>query len=255
MNTYPTIKTLELTAQDEKDIQSVYDRLYLMRSLDQKTEQEQRTIAEETLKKYAPLADRLGIAKVQNELEELGIRYSYPQDYALLKRQLQEAEASCAMVFKTFKLPICSLLDDLGIIYNFSYRMKSVYSIWRKIKTKHVTFDEVYDLFATRIVFKPGGTIPPLQPDLKTLPLEFLNTEKLECWRIYTVITSLYRIHPERVRDWITHPKPSGYEALQVTAMGPDCNWIEIQIRSERMDKLAENGMAAHWKYKQETQI
>lgn len=247
------METYQLSKQEEADIKSVWDRLDLMHHLDDLSTEEQKKIAEETIRVYAPLADQLGIAKAQGELEELGLRYGYPEDYQLLKRQLQEAEASCALIFKTFKVPICAMLDELNIQYDFSYRMKSVYSIWRKIQNKHVSFDEVYDLFATRIVFKPHDKVQPLSEDPKALPLDFLNAEKLECWRIYTVITSLYRIHPDRTRDWVSHPKPSGYEALQITAMGPDCNWIELQIRSERMNELAENGMAAHWKYKQET--
>lgn len=247
------MEDFQLSKKEESDIKLVWDRLDLMRNLDHLSTEEQIKEAKETLRTYAPLADQLGIAKAQGELEELGLSYGYPEDYALLKRQLQEAEASCALVFRTFKVPICAMLDDINIQYDFSFRMKSVYSIWRKIQTKHVSFDEVYDLFATRIVFKPNNIVQPLQNDPKSLPLDFLNAEKLECWRIYTVITSLYRIHPDRTRDWISHPKPSGYEALQITAMGPDCNWIEIQIRSERMNDLAENGMAAHWKYKQET--
>lgn len=246
------IDNVQLSAQEESEINSVFERLELMRSLKDKPQEEQKAISEETLKSYTLLAEKLGISSAQSEMEELSLKYGFPDDYKLLKRQLQEAEASCAMVFKTFKMPICSLLDDMGLAYEFTYRMKSVYSIWRKIQKQHISFDEVYDLFATRIVFTPSKKVLPLVEDDKVLPYDFINAEKLECWRIYTVITSLYRIHPDRVRDWISHPKPSGYEALQVTAMGPDCNWIEIQIRSDRMNDLAEHGMAAHWKYKME---
>lgn len=241
-----------LTETEIENIESINNRIALMKSLESYPASERKAISDETINIYVSLADKLGYKSAQAELEELSLRYGYSEEYALLKKQLREAEASCAMIFDTFKTPICSLLDDLGIEYTFTYRMKSVFSIWNKIRTKHVTFDEVYDLFATRIVFKPSEKVEPIQNDGKSLPMDFINTEKLICWRIYTIITSLYRIQTERTRDWITHPKPSGYEALQITAMGPDCNWIEIQIRSTRMDELAENGLASHWKYKME---
>lgn len=212
----------------------IADRLHNMRTLDALTPFKQKRIAAETLYLYAPLADRLGLYDIKTELEDLSLRYEHPEEYKELKRQMQEAEANCALIFTTFKTPIMSLLDDLGLKYTFQYRMKTVYSIWRKIKSKHVSFDEVYDLFAARIVFEPSSP----------------ENEKIDCWRIYAAITSIYKLHPERIRDWISHPKPSGYEALQVTVMGPDCNWIEVQIRSERMNEMAEEGMAAHWKYK-----
>lgn len=226
--------------------------------------EEKRNYVKEILDKWAPLAEELGMSKEQHELEELSIKVAYPDDYKKLKKLLQESEATCEIVFKTFALPIHAMLKDLGIEYEFKYRMKSVYSIWRKMNIDHKEFDDVYDLFATRIIYKPKDDIDELAnenaidviPEVKAVKewqKKTLDAEKFYCWRIYTVISSLYRIHPDRIRDWITKPKPSGYQALQLTVMGPDCNWIEIQVRSERMDYDAEQGVAAHWKYKQES--
>lgn len=212
----------------------VADRLHNMRTLSALPEIKQRRIANETLYLYAPIADRMGLYKIKNELEELGLLYENPEEYQQIKDQMQEAEENCSALFKTFSAPVTSLLDGLGLQYTFQYRMKSIYSIWRKMHKKHISFDEVYDLFAARIVFTPSSP----------------ENEKTDCWRIYTALTSIYKIHPDRIRDWISHPKESGYEALQVTVMGPDSNWIEVQIRSERMNTMAEEGMASHWKYK-----
>lgn len=212
----------------------VADRLHNMRTLSALPEIKQKRIANETLYLYAPIADRMGLYKIKTELEELGLQYENPEEYEQIKDKMQEAEENCSALFKTFSAPVTALLDGLGLKYTFQYRMKSVYSIWRKMHKKHVTFEEVYDLFAARIVFTPSSP----------------ENEKTDCWRIYTALTSIYKIHPDRIRDWISHPKESGYEALQVTVMGPDSNWIEVQIRSERMNKLAEEGTASHWKYK-----
>jgi len=215
--------------------------------------QQLKEAALEAISLYAPAAERLGLMAEKSRLEHYGMVYGHPDEYRELKQLLTEAEASCEQVFRTFKAPICSLLDSIGMDYTFEYRMKSVYSIWHKMQTKGVEFDDVYDLFATRVVFKPEAEATLLQPDERALDPRFLNPETLGCWRIYTVITCLYRAHPDRIRDWVTHPRPSGYEALQVTVMGPDCNWIELQIRSERMNEIAEHGAAAHWIYKGST--
>lgn len=216
----------------------IADRLHNMRTLSALPDFKRKRIASETLYLYAPIADRVGLVKIKGELEELALKYQHPVEYNQLKQQMKEAEANGQLVFKTFAAPVKSLLDDLGLDYTFTYRMKSTYSIWRKMRKKHISFDEVYDLFAARIVFTPS------KPE----------NEKADCWRIYAALTSIYRIHPDRIRDWISHPKSSGYQALQVTVMGPDCNWIEVQIRSERMNQEAEEGSAAHWKYKSGTQ-
>lgn len=219
---------------------------------------------DEAMSIYGPMAEELGMHHEQTEMLELAVRLGYPEDYKELKKLLFDSEAMCEIVFKTFSLPICSMLDSLGIEYTFKYRMKSVYSIWRKMRVDHKHFDDVYDLFATRIVYKTPDALQPLNncfddnTDISAVvsdTMSKLDKEILLCWRIYTVVGSLYRIHPDRIRDWITHPKPSGYQALQLTVMGPDCNWIEIQIRSDRMDYEAEYGSASHALYKKETAV
>lgn len=219
----------------------------------------------EILDKWAPMAEELGYSKEQYELQELAVKMGYPDDYHQLKKLLLESEMTCEMVFRTFALPIRAMLDDMGLEYTLKYRMKSVYSIWRKMRVDNKRFDDVYDLFAARIVYKPQTPQPlPMAPEneVDTLPeakpviehtLATMDAERYTCWKIYTAVSMLYRIHPERIKNWVSNPKPSGYQALQLTVMGPDCNWIELQIRSERMDYDAEQGVAAHWKYKRET--
>ena len=238
----------------------ILERLELMRHLEDKPLDECKPLADDTLANVSPVAEELGLHAVQHELEDLSIRYGYPDDYREIHHLMQENEAMCQMTFKTFTLPICSMLDSIGLKYDLKFRMKGTYSIWRKMKVKGHLFDDIYDLFGARIVYEPM-TLEQLRSvnvdfSHTTLPQVTdisLDAEILTCWRIYNVITSLYRPHPDRVRDWITHPKPSGYQAIQMTVMGPDCNWIEIQVRSHRMDDIAENGQAAHWKYKRET--
>ena len=231
----------------------VYERLEAMRDLEREGQDVRTRLSRDTLENVAPLAEELGMEREQRELEELGVRYGYPEDYAEIKHLMQENEVMCESTFRAFTLPIRSMLDSIGLEYELLFRMKSIYSIWRQIHVKQVPFDEVYDLFATRIVYKPM-TVAQLQT-MNPVAVEdgALDVEKLTLWRIYNIITSLWRIHPDRIKDWVTHPKPSGYQALQLTVMGPDCNWFEIQIRSERMDYEAEHGVAAHWKYKRES--
>lgn len=260
------------TDAEVQEVMLVQSRLEILRSFaalyDEGAEYDRvelTKLVDDVLENIVPIAERLGLSREQSEMQETCVRIAFPEDYARLKRLLQEAEASCEMVFRTFALPLKAMIADLGIDFDFQYRMKSIYSIWRKMRVDHKEFDDVYDLFATRIVYKVPldgsvswectNEIP--DNDLKT---EWMNAgnidiERLYCWRIYNVITMLYRIHPDRIKNWITHPKPSGYQALQLTVMGPDCNWIEIQIRSERMDYEAEYGTAAHWKYKEETAV
>ena len=233
-------------------VNQVLERLELMRSLQDKPAEECRALAEDTLSNVSPMAEELGLSNVQQELEELCIKHAYPEDYRQIKLLMQENEAMCQMMFKTFTLPIRSMLDSIGLDYELKFRMKGIYSIWRKMNVGGKLFDDIFDLFGVRIVYSPM-TLAQLQMVTPVLVDRELDAEKLTCWRIYNVITSLYRPHPDRIRDWITHPKPSGYQALQVTVMGPDCNWIEIQVRSRRMDDIAERGVAAHWKYKRET--
>ncbi len=219
-------------------IVKIADRLHNMRTLSALSPLKQKRIANETLYLYAPLAYRLGFYGIKTELEDLSLQYEHPDIYADLKQKLQDSEESRDRLFKTFSAPIVGLLDGLGLKYTLKMRMKSIYSIYNKMRTKHVPFEEVYDLYAARIVFQPQTE----------------ESEKTDCWRIYTAITSIYKLHPDRIRDWISHPKSNGYEALHVTVMGPDGNWIEIQIRSQRMDELAEHGLAVHWKYKRGAQ-
>lgn len=227
---------------------------------------DKQQLADTIMESLAPEAEQLGMGKLQYDMLNLAVKLAYPDDYRNLKQLLMDSEAMCENVFKTFALPIRSMLDATGIEYDFQYRMKSVYSIWRKMRIDNKYFDDVYDLFATRIVYKVPEQLAPLasdncvsalldvQADMNDLQTS-MDKEIMTCWRIYNILSMLYRIHPDRIRDWISKPKASGYQALQMTVMGPDCNWIEIQIRSERMDYEAEYGSAAHWRYKAETAV
>lgn len=247
-----------LTPEQQVIASKLEQQLEIMRNLEGRSPEECKALADETLNQYAPVAEELGLSKIQRELEELSIMYGYPEDYADLKRLLQEAEKDCEPVFEAFKLPISALLKGQNIEFRFDYRMKSVYSVWHKIKKDHKFFNEIYDLFATRIIYKVPEHVKPLEQigyanyTLKpqALPIDIFDPEILTCWRIYTAITAIYRVQPGRIKDWITTPKPSGYQALHLTCMGPYNKWIEIQIRSERMHQEAEHGTAAHWKYK-----
>ena len=210
------------------------DRLHNMRTLGSMAPNKQYKIAGETLYIYAPLAHRLGLFAIKTELEDLAFKYEHPRTYDTISQKIAESEARRSEVYTDFSLPIKEKLDAMGLKYDAKARLKSVYSIWNKMETKHVPFEEVYDLYAMRIVFDCDDPAK----------------EKAICWNIYAAITDLYRLHPERTRDWISVPKANGYQALHLTVMGPDGNWIEVQIRSRRMDEIAEKGFAAHWKYK-----
>lgn len=225
---------------------------------------DRQQLADAVMEQLAPEAEQLGKSALQYGMLNLAVKLAYPDDYKYLKTLLRDSEAMCEIVFKTFAMPIRAMLDAAGIEYTFEYRMKSVYSIWRKMRIDQKHFDDVYDLFATRIVYKVPDEVTPLAAPnaIDSLPeisadradlAASVDKEILTCWRIYNILAMLYRIHPDRIKNWVTHPKPSGYQALQMTVMGPDCNWIEIQIRSERMNYEAEYGAAAHWKYKAET--
>ena len=210
------------------------DRLHNMRTLGSMAPNKQYKIAGETLYIYAPLAHRLGLFAIKTELEDLSFKYEHPQAHADITEKIKESEARRQAVYTDFSTPVREKLDAMGLRYEAKARIKSCYSIWKKMETKHIPFEEVYDLYAVRIVF---------ECDDQAL-------EKQICWNIYSAITDLYRLHPERTRDWISVPKANGYQALHLTVMGPDGNWIEVQIRSRRMDEIAEKGFAAHWKYK-----
>ena len=215
----------------------IADRLHNMRTLGAMPMNKQIKITGETIYLFAPLAYRLGLYSIKSELEDLCMKYRFPQQYAELTRKLQESEASRREFIDKFNAPIIEALDRDHINYEISGRLKSVYSIWNKMQRKQIPFEEVYDLFAIRIVFKP-------------LPFP---SEKTQCWQIYSTITDIYTPKPDRMRDWISMPKANGYEALHSTVMGPDGVWVEVQIRTQRMDEIAERGFAAHWKYKKAT--
>ncbi len=210
------------------------DRLHNMRTLDSMPPQKQYKIAGETLYIYAPLAHRLGLFAIKTELEDLSFRYNHPDAYQRIHELIVESEAKRNDFFARFSAPIRQRLDNMGLTYEFRARVKSCYSIWKKMEAKHIPFSEVYDLYAARIVFE----------------CDHEADEKRICWNIYSEITDLYRLHPERTRDWVSTPKGNGYRALHITVMGPDGDWVEVQIRSRRMDDIAERGFAAHWKYK-----
>ncbi len=210
------------------------DRLHNMRTLGSMSPNKQYKIAGETLYIYAPLAHRLGLFAIKTELEDLSFKYEHPEAYKRISEQIQASENRRSAVYNDFSLPITQRLLDMGLKFEAKARLKSVYSIWRKMENKHIPFEEVYDLYAMRIIFDCDDPAK----------------EKQICWQIYSAITDLYRLHPERTRDWISNPKANGYQALHLTVMGPDGNWIEVQIRSRRMDEIAELGFAAHWKYK-----
>ena len=210
------------------------DRLHNMRTLGSMLPSKQYKIAGETLYIYAPLAHRLGLFAIKTELEDLSFKYEHPEQYRIIKEKIAESESRRKMVYDDFTAPIRSKLDEMGLKYSISARVKSIYSIWNKMETKHVPFEEVYDLYAVRIVFD-------CDDDSKEKPI---------CWNIYSVITDIYKLHPTRTRDWISTPKANGYRALHLTVMGTDGNWVEVQIRSRKMDDIAERGFAAHWKYK-----
>ncbi len=210
------------------------DRLHNMRTLASMPKAKQYKIAGETLYVYAPLAHRLGLFAIKTELEELCFKYEHPDTYAVISAKVQQSEQSRNKFFEEFATPIRAALDRMGLKYEFRARVKSCYSIWKKMETKHIPFEEVYDLYAARIVFECDDE----------------SREKRLCLDIYSEITDIYKRHPTRLRDWISTPKPNGYRALHVTVMGPQGTWVEVQIRSRRMDDIAERGLAAHWKYK-----
>ncbi len=229
-------KKLLLTMSDDIRVIliKICDRLDNMRTLDNLPENKRYKVAGETLYLYAPLANRLGLNKIKTELEDLAFKYEHPDSYANIVRKLAHTREQRDELFEKFTAPIREILDAMGCKYVIKMRVKSPYSIWNKMRNKHVSFDEIYDILAVRIIF--------------TSPSE--EEEVNECFRIYVAITKLYKSHPDRLRDWLNHPKANGYQALHVTLMSNQGRWIEVQIRSDRMDKIAEQGFAAHWKYK-----
>lgn len=212
----------------------IADRLHNMRTLDSMSPNKQLKISGETLYIYAPLAHRLGLYAIKTELEDLSLKYKYPDQYRDISLQLRDKEEHRLYLVNQFIKPIDEKLKNEHLDFSIYGRPKSVYSIWKKMQIKKVSFDEVYDLLAIRIIFKCDQN----------------TDERRKCWEIFSIITSIYNYKQDRIRDWITMPKANGYEALHVTVMGPEGKWVEVQIRSERMNEIAERGFAAHWKYK-----
>lgn len=212
----------------------IADRLHNMRTLDSLPEHKKMKIAGETIFLYAPLAHRLGLYAIKSELEDLSFKFRQPQIYEEISAKLKHSEKKNISLLNKFSLPIIEKLNLSGLIFDISGRPKSIFSIWKKMQAKNVPFEEIYDVLAIRIVFEPVAGV----------------TEKTQCWNIYSAITDSYLPKPDRLRDWVSRPKPNGYEALHVTVMGPEGQWVEVQIRSKRMDEIAERGYAAHWKYK-----
>ncbi|MGL5635596.1 MAG: RelA/SpoT family protein, partial [Bacteroidales bacterium] len=210
------------------------DRLHNMRTLSYMTPAKQYKIAGETLYLYAPLAHRLGLFAIKTELEDLSFKYEHPEVYDSITRKIKDTEMERSRLYHNFADPIIDKLDGMEIHYDMKERVKSAYSIWQKMQKKNISFEEVYDLYAVRVIFQPRDGF----------------TEKQECWNIYNVITGIYMLHPDRIRDWVNRPKANGYQALHCTVMGPNGQWVEVQIRSQRMDDIAERGFAAHFHYK-----
>lgn len=229
-------KKLLLTMSDDIRVIliKICDRLHNMRTLASQAPNKQYKIAGETMYIYAPLANRLGLNKIKTELEDLSFKYEHPEEYKDITNKLSMSEEQRKKLFKDFTSPIRAALDSFGIQYEIKARVKSPYSIWNKMQNKHVSFDEIYDILAVRIIFTPKERANEIN----------------ECFNIYVAISRIYKSHPDRLRDWLNHPKANGYQALHVTLMSKQGKWIEVQIRSDRMDEIAEQGFAAHWKYK-----
>ncbi len=210
------------------------DRLHNMRTLQSMPEHKQRKIASETLFLYAPLAHRLGLYNIKSELEDLSLKYTEPEVYQEIEQKLKKTKAVRTRFINQFTLPLKRSLEEMGVGFAVKGRTKSVFSIYQKMRNKHIPFEEVYDVFAIRIILDS--------------PIE---SEKSDCWQAYSIVTDYYRPNPDRLRDWISTSKSTGYESLHTTVMSPTGKWVEVQIRTKRMDEIAEKGYAAHWKYKE----
>jgi guanosine-3',5'-bis(diphosphate) 3'-pyrophosphohydrolase len=234
-------KKLLLTMSDDIRVIliKICDRLHNMRTLASQPANKQYKIAGETLYIYAPLANRLGLNKIKTELENLSFKFEHPGEYASITQKLSMTKEERDKLFDNFTAPIREALDKMGCNYQIKARVKSPYSIWSKMQTKHITFEEIYDILAVRIIYSP----------------KVREEEINECFQIYVAINKIYKSHPDRLRDWINHPKANGYQALHMTLMSKQGRWIEVQIRSDHMDEVAEQGFAAHWKYKEGGEI
>lgn len=233
-----TFRKVLLTLSDDIRVIliKIADRLHNMRTLGSMPRHKQLKITSETMYLFAPLAYRLGLYTIKTELEDLSLKYMHPEEYAIIEEKMKATAQERNEFIDKFIAPIREKLTEAGIEFTVSGRVKSVYSVWSKMQRKKIPFEEVYDLFAIRIVFKPTDIVP----------------EKAQCWHIYSLLTDIYSPKPDRIRDWVSFPKANGYEALHATLMRPDGFWTEVQIRSERMEEIAERGLAAHWKYKQQ---
>jgi len=212
----------------------ISDRLHNMRTLGSQLPGKQYKIAGETLYIYAPLAHRLGLNKVKEELEDLSFRYEHPEEYKGIKKQLDSKRDKLIEAFEEFTVPLRQKFDEMGLHYEIKARIKAPYSVWNKMQTKHVTFEEIYDILAVRIIFEVDEGMDEID----------------ECFKIYSIASKIYKPRPDRMRDWLSNPKANGYQALHTTLMSKTGEWMEVQIRSRRMDDIAEHGFAAHWKYK-----
>jgi len=212
------------------------DRLHNMRTLDSMARDKQLKIAAETLFLYAPLAHRLGLYNIKTEMEDLGLKYTQPEYYEDISAKLKSGEEVRKRFISRFTNPIRTSLSQQGFTFDIKGRPKSIYSIFNKIKNKGIPFEEIFDIFAIRIIIDSP-----------------VDTEKADCWRVYSIITDIYQPSPDRLRDWISTPRANGYESLHTTVMSPTGKWVEVQIRSKRMDEIAEKGYAAHWKYKEKS--
>src|SRR5450631_1379758 len=227
---------LTLTDDPRGILIKLADRLHNMRTLDSMKREKQLKISSETVYVYAPLAHRMGLYNIKTELEDLAMKYLEPEAYREIARKLSETKRERSRYINEFVKPLKDKLENAGFDFDIYGRPKSIHSIWNKMRKKGVAFEEVYDLFAIRVILNS----PP-------------EKEKEECWKVYSMITDEYNPSPERLRDWLSNPKSNGYEALHTTVMGPQGKWVEVQIRSRRMNEIAEKGLAAHWKYKEGT--
>ena len=217
----------------------IADRLHNMRTLEFMQVNKQYKIAGETLYIYAPIAYRLGLSKIKTELENLSFKYEHPEEYARIEKKIAKTQQERDILYTEFTHPICEQLDKMGYDYHIIGRVKSPYSIWNKMQKKHVAFEDIYDILAVRIIFTPREG----------------KDENNECFDIYIALTKLYNAHPDRLRDWVNKPRTNGYKALHATFMSQRGEWIEVQIRSEKMNEVAEKGIAAHWKYKSQGEV
>lgn len=227
---------LTLTDDPRVILIKLADRLHNMRTMDSMKREKQLKISSETIYVYAPLAHRMGLYNIKTEMEDLSMKYMEPDNYRYIAQKLDNTKRERTRYINDFIRPLKEKLQNGGFNYEIYGRPKSIHSIWNKIKTKGVSFEEVYDLFAIRII-------------LDSSPRQ----EKEDCWKVYSLVTDEYNPAPERLRDWLSNPKSNGYEALHTTVMGPQGKWVEVQIRTKRMNDIAEKGLAAHWKYKEGT--